>query len=166
MNILRLLLVATVTMSLGTVPSYADNGAQVKTLDGRETTLAEHIDGGKWTLVMVWSTYCSLCKEQYPVMSEFNDRHKDKDAKVIGISVDGYDEMEKVRQYVKKSTMSFDNLIAEASTIASIYENATEESFTGTPTYLMFNPKRQVAAYNAGQLSLEKIETYIRENSE
>jgi len=166
MNILRFIIAACLTMSLGIGASFAASSTEVKTLDGQATTIPEHFDEGKWTLVMVWSTYCSICKEQYPTMSTFHDKHKNKDAKVLGISLDGYDQIDYVREYVKNSPMSFDSLIAEVSTISSIYEAATEESFTGTPTYMMFNPEGALVAHTPGQLTIEAIETYIRENSE
>jgi peroxiredoxin len=166
MKISPFIFAAAVSVALSIGVSFAESGTEVKTLDGRTTTLPEHFDQGKWTLVMVWSTYCRICRTEYPGMSDFHDRHKDTDAKVLGISVDGYDQIEYVREYVKNSPMTFDSLIGEPITIASIYKAATEEPFTGTPTYLMFNPKGELVAHNPGQLRVEAIETYIRENAE
>jgi len=139
---------------------------EVRTLDGASAPLSTYFEPGKWTLVMLWTTYCGTCRAQYPAVSAFHDKHKDTDAKVVGISLDGYAEVAKVRAYIASKPMSFDSAIAEVAAIAAAYKAITEESFSGTPTYLMFDPDGALVAYVAGILTMEAVERFISENGE
>lgn len=141
--------------------ALASDWTEVRTLDGKFTTLSQHFEKDKWTLVMLWTTNCAICKRQYPVMSEFHDKHKDIDAKVIGVSLDGYSELDKITKYIDKMPMTFDNLIGETSIVAFNYEAATEEPLRGTPTFLMFNPQGQLVGHNPGPVKPEALEKFI-----
>lgn len=137
-------------------------GVRLRTLDGTASTLAELVQADRWTLVMMWTTYCGVCRAQYPEISAFHDRHKDKDATVIGISLDGYAEIDAVRRYVEKQPFSFPSVVGEPDIIGKAFEAATGEDFTGTPSYLLFNPARELVAAKSGVLSQEALERYIR----
>jgi thiol-disulfide isomerase/thioredoxin len=139
---------------------------QVRMLDGASVPLSHFFEPDKWTMVMIWTTYCGICRSQYPAVSAFHDKHKNTDAKVIGMSLDGYAEVDKVRDYLAQNPMSFDSAIAEVETLQSAYKAITEESFTGTPTYLMFNPAGDLVAHVPGTLTIEDVERFISENGE
>lgn len=136
-------------------------GVEVQTLDGRKAGLGEFIAKDKWTLVMVWTTYCGICRAQYPIISEFHSKHADTDAVVVGISLDGYGEAGKVADYQKARAHSFPSVLAEADTFAKGYERTTGETFTGTPTYLMFDRQGRLVAYIDGPVSLAALEKSI-----
>ncbi|MBM4228983.1 MAG: thioredoxin family protein, partial [Gammaproteobacteria bacterium] len=51
------------------LPTSWAGGLAVQHLDGRESTLAAEIKGGHFTYVMVWTTYCGVCKQEYPKLS-------------------------------------------------------------------------------------------------
>jgi thiol-disulfide isomerase/thioredoxin len=139
---------------------------EVRTLDGESVPLSRYFEPGKWTMVMMWTTYCGACRSQYPAVSAFHDKHRDTDAKVIGMSLDGFAEVEKVRAYIADKPMTFESSIVEVEALRSAYKALTEESFTGTPTYLMFNPAGDLVAHVPGLIAVEDVERYIAENSE
>ena len=60
--------------------SLASDWTEVRTLEGKFTTLSQHFEKDKWTLVMLWTTDCGICQREYPVISEFHDKHKDTKA--------------------------------------------------------------------------------------
>lgn len=152
------------TLAFVTLGAGADS-VQVKTLAGADTTLAEHIHGGQWTLVMMWTTYCGVCRRQYPEISTFHDRHRDRDATVLGVSLDGYDALEDVRAYVARKPFTFPTVVGEPDVLGAVFERATDDPFTGTPTYLLFNPQRVLVAAVAGEVSLEALENYIAQSA-
>lgn len=139
---------------------------EVRTLDGETVPLSRYFEPGKWTLVMMWTTYCGACRSQYPAVSAFHDKHRDTDAKVIGMSLDGFAESEKVRAYIADKPMTFESSIVDPDAIRAAYKVLTEESFTGTPTYLMFNPAGDLVAHVPGLIAVEDIERYIAENGD
>ena len=145
--------------------SHAANWLEVRTIDGKFTTLSQHFEEGKWTLVMLWTTNCGVCIREYPVMSKFHDKHKDTDAKVIGVSLDGYSQLDSITNHINEMPMTFDNLIGEIAVVAFNYEASTEESLLGTPTYMMFNPQGQLVGHNPGPVKLEALESFIKSDN-
>ncbi len=164
-SILRILMVVAIVVASNNAAARASD-FKVQTLDGDEVPLSNYFEPGKWTMVMLWTTYCRTCRKQYPIISEFHDKHKDSDAKVIGVSLDGFDLVDKVRRYVADQPMTFDNAITEVTKFASAYKAITEDAFTGTPTYLMFDPSGAMVAATAGPMKIEMVERFIAENSE
>ena len=140
---------------------YATDWTEVRTLEGKFTTLSQHFEENKWTLVMLWTTDCGICQREYPVISEFHDKHKDTVAKVIGVSLDGYSNLEKITQHIDEMPITFDNLVGEVAVVAFNYESATEEPLRGTPTFLMFNPEGHLVGHNPGPVKPEALENFI-----
>lgn len=158
-NLLRL---AVLIFSLSAGSALA-KGINVQTLAGETSQFGEHIIKGKWTIVMVWTTYCGVCREEYPKISEFHERHKDKNAVVLGISLDGFGTGLKVEAYRQKQHHTFPSLLANAEEFAEPYEKTTGTNFSGTPTYLIFDDQQRLQAFKNGKLDLAELETFITE---
>ena len=137
-------------------------GLELKTLDGKTTSLSAQLSTQHPTVVMLWTTYCSVCRRGFPSISAFHDTHAHRDAEVLGIALDGYSELEKVRAFVATSPFSFPTLIAEPATMSAGFERATGEKFTGTPTYLIFNRQRELVAAHSGEVTRDALETFLK----
>ena len=142
--------------------AHASNWIEVRTLDGKITTLSQHFEEGKWTLVMLWTTNCGICQREYPIISEFHDKHKNNDAKVLGVSLDGYSNLKQITAHINEMPMTFENLIGEISVVAFNYEASTEEPLRGTPTFMMFDPQGQLVGHNPGPVKVEALEKFIQ----
>ena len=136
-------------------------GVAVTTLEGKPSTLAEQITPGHYTVVMMWTTYCAVCRKQYPLVSAFHDAHAGKQAEVLGIALDGPAELAAVQAYVAKKPFSFPTVVADSDAMGKMFEAATGEAFTGTPTYLVFNPARQLVAFKSGDLAPGTLDGYV-----
>ena len=166
MKSIRLLSVLFALLLVSSDAAARASDFEVRTLDGAVVPLSTYFEPGKWTMVMLWTTYCGTCRSQYPVISEFHDKHKDTDAKVIGVSLDGFVEVDRVRAYIASKPMAFNSTIAEVAALRPAYKAITEEPFTGTPTYLMFDPNGTLVAHVQGPLAIEDVENFIAENGE
>lgn len=153
------LLAATLMLAISTLSQAA--GIRLRTLDGADTTLAEQVPAGRWTLAMLYTTYCGVCRGEYPVISAFHDAHAARDASVIGIALDGYAAIDTVRRYVAKKPFTFPSVVGEPEVVGAAFEAATEEAFTGTPSYLLFNPARQLVAAHSGTLTRQALEDFL-----
>ena len=158
----RIFLLSSLLCALGSNHVFA-KGISVQTLAGEQSTFGSHINKGKWTIVMVWTTYCGVCRQEYPKLSEFHDRHKDTKATVLGISLDGFGTGEKVDEYRKKQNHAFPSLLANSEEFAEPYERTTGTNFSGTPTYLIFDDKQQLQAFKNGKLDIEELEAFMVE---
>lgn len=138
---------------------------EMKDVNGTTVQLEEQLGKGKWTLVMIWATDCAICRQEKPRISAFHDKHKDKDAEVIGIALDGFAQVDAVKDYLQAHQPSFPNYVAELSALSLNYQAATGESLRGTPTYLLFNPKGELVANNPGPVRPSALEAFIARNS-
>ncbi len=116
---------------------------------------------GKWNVVMLWTTYCGVCRGQYPMTSEFHARHQATDAVVPGISLDGLDAAERVSAYRMKQAQRLPRVLSEFEVFSRMYEVATGEVFTGTPSYLVFDDQGALRAHLAGPTGLAALERAI-----
>lgn len=141
----------------------AGAGVPVQTLDGKRAGLGDFLSPDKWTLVMIWTTYCGICRNQYPIISEFHRQHQAKDAVVLGVSLDGYDQAEKVKAYQAEHALSFPSVMTDIEEFSDKYARTTGEAFTGTPTYLLFDPKGTLRGFLEGPVTIAAIERFMRE---
>lgn len=157
---------AFIALLLSGVAGTATAGMEVHSVkSGDIVDLDTMIGQGKWTLVMIWHTNCHICHEQKPKISVFHDQHKDIDAHVVGIALDGPDRMGAVKAYIEKNKPTFPNYVGDIAIVASHYLSMTEESLRGTPTYLLFNPEGELLGNNPGPLSVDAIESFMARKS-
>lgn len=154
-----------VLLAVLSVTGSAQASMEIQELNGDIVRLDERVGDGKWLLVMLWATDCHICKQQKPEMSRFHDKHKDDDAQVLGIALDGMGAVDEVKSYLDHFQPSFPNYVGEIAIVASHYLFLTEESLRGTPTYLLFNPDGELVGNNPGPLSIEALEQFINKKS-
>jgi thiol-disulfide isomerase/thioredoxin len=61
----------------------------LKDTNGKPRSLSEF--RGKWVFVNFWATWCPPCLEEIPDLIAFYEKHKDKDAVVLGIDFEEMD---------------------------------------------------------------------------
>ena len=167
MFIKRILLVLCLSVfSLATSAAEFDTGMKVKKLDGESGSLEDHVGKGKWTLVMFWETTCTICKQQEPEYAKFHAEHKDKDAEVVAISIDGTENVDLIKDYKKQNSLPYTVMVTDKPEIREKYQAATDEEFRGTPTYLLFSPEGELKAAQPGMLPATSVENYIAKSSE
>lgn len=142
-----------------------DFDLDMKKLNGETGSLEEYVGKGKWTLVMLWETTCSICKQQEPEYSAFHQRHKDNNAEVIGIAIDGTENLQLITDYLKNNPLPYPIMVANKPELRERYFAATDEYFRGTPTYLLFAPDGKLIANQPGMLPAASVEFYIEEKS-
>src|SRR4029077_410941 len=80
-------------------------------LDGRIHNTSEYIGKGQWVIVAVWSADCPICRREMYHMTFLQEEHKDKDARVLGFSIDGYAQRDKALEFVDDQSLNFPNVI-------------------------------------------------------
>jgi cytochrome c biogenesis protein CcmG, thiol:disulfide interchange protein DsbE len=65
------------------------------TLDGRSISTRDLI--GKVVIVTFWATWCEPCREELPLLSAYAARHAQEGLQVLGFSLDGPEDLPKVR---------------------------------------------------------------------
>jgi len=128
-------------------------------LDGRDRNVNEFIGHTKWTIVVAWSHDCRICDREIDQMAALHTAHKDKDAIVLGITLDGADHLKEARAFVKRHNLPFTNLITEPSQEVMVKFGAGR--FVGTPTYYIYDPQGEIVGQNIGPLTRAEVEEFI-----
>src|SRR5204862_830323 len=105
-------------------------------LDGKPHNVREYLGKGQWLIVAVWSADCPICRREMYHMTFLHEEHKDKDARVLGLSIDGIAQRSKARDFADEQSLNFPNLIGQPGDAARL----SGQTFVGTPTYYFFAP--------------------------
>ena len=153
-------ILAVVFGGLLAVTAWADApNIPLRDLDGRARNVNEFVGHGKWTVVVVWAHDCSICSREIGEMAALHTAHRDKDAVVLGVTLDGSKHLKEARAFVKRHKLPFVNLITEPS--HEVMAKFGAGAFVGTPTYYIYNPKGEIAGQNIGPVSRKEVEAFI-----
>ena len=144
-----------------TLTGQAAEDAVFTDLAGQPRTLESFTGGGKWLVVMLWASDCHVCNQEVGEYVRFHQAHKDKDASVLGISIDGQAKLADAQDFIKRHAVPFPNLIAEPETAMLYYMMHTQAAFAGTPTIMVYDPDGRLQAAQAGAVPPEIIEDFI-----
>lgn len=120
-------------------------------LEGKKLRLEDY--RGKWVVVNYWATWCPPCKEEIPELIMFHDKHKTKDAVVVGISMEEIDRKELLR-FVDDYMISYP---------VTAYDKSTPMlgPVPGLPTTYLINPHGEVVGRQVGMIDSQSLEDFI-----
>lgn len=166
MNLWRVLSVALLAL----LPAFASPAPPEEALydfEGRPHELEEYLGKGKWLVVTVWASDCAICEREIPELVAFHNAHRDKDATVLGVSVDGPARKQEALAFIQRHQVSFPNLLDPGRAFKVIYLRATGRPwFGGTPMNLVYAPDGRLAARRIGPFAKAEIETFIEKESD
>lgn len=139
-------------------------GAGLKDFQGQERRIQDYLTGDKWLVVMIWESRCPICNREAYQYVDFYEFHKDTDATVLGISIDGAAKKADAEDFIKRHSVTFPNLLAEVMDVMTLYTDLTDEFFRGTPTILVFSPEGKLMAREVGAVPTQEIEDFIEKN--
>lgn len=109
-------------------------------LSGQKRSLADY--KGKVVLLNFWATWCPPCLAELPALNRVAKKYKDKGLRVVTISCDSPDELEKVKKLQTENSYEFDILLdSEIATPSKYGVTGFPESFFigANGQYLNFN---------------------------
>jgi len=127
----------------------------LKDLQGKTHKLSDY--RGKWVVVNYWATWCPPCLEEIPDLSDFHDKHKDKDAVVLGINNEELP-LAKLADFSESYLVSYPILPARRDASA----NYMLGPVPALPTTYIVSPAGRVMARNVGPLTGEMIESFMK----
>ena len=137
--------------------AQADVNQIFDSVKGGKTTLAKQMEKGKWTVVMIWSNTCHVCNEEAAAYVKFHGSQKN--AKVVGISVDG--SVAEAKKFVKRHKVPFVNLVGSATEVGLLYLSESGESFRYTPSFMVYDDKGKLRAVQGGAVPVDVIKKFI-----
>lgn len=133
--------------------------------DGSSGALDAYTGNGKWVVLKIWAHDCHICNQEASEYVAFHNKHKDKDAVMLGLSLDGKKNLKKAKKFMRRHKIPYTTLLGEPEAVASYYQNKTGSPWLGTPTFMIFDPAGKLVAETAGAVPTSLIENFITENS-
>jgi len=146
------------------LPGFSNANPTLKGFDANATEYNSHFGQNKWSVVMIWAHDCSVCNEEASAYMDFHLKNKNLLAKVIGISIDGEKYKSEAKAFLARHKLTFPNYYGEAQEIANWFYELTGANWRGTPTFLIYNPKGDLLAQQAGAIPVPLLEQFIAQN--
>jgi len=131
-------------------------------MDGQQHALTRYIGQGQWVFLTVWATRCPICVDEMPDLQSFHDDFSDKNAMVLGLSIDfpsfGFPDKQVVATFMENYVLDFPNLLVDEKQYAELGAGPLQ----GTPTMLVFNPEGQLVAKQLGKVSYDRLVRFMR----
>ena len=127
---------------------------ELMTLNGEKRSLADY--KGKTVLLNFWATWCPPCLAELPSLSEIAKKYKEQGLKVVAISCDSPDELEKIKKMNQENGYEFEILLDPQISVPNKY------GVTGFPESFFIGHKGQYLDFNDPE-SKQKVQRIISE---
>jgi len=133
-------------------------------LKGKKIEIEKQLGDKKWSIVEIWASDCHACRQHMPSMVKFDG--KLKNARIVGITLDGQEGITDANTFVKEFGIKFKNIVSNPIEVNAWMQKTVGEGLIGTPTFILFNPEGKLVAAQPGPVSTNSLETFIKENSD
>lgn len=145
--------------------SFVANANTFKDFSGEQKSVTDYIGQGQWVILMIWASDCHICNREAESYVEFHQAHKNNNAIVLGLSMDGAGRKDDALEFIKRNGVLYDNLIGEPQQVASFYSRNVGIPWAGTPTFMIYNPDGELLAQQVGAVPPELFDKFINSNS-
>jgi thiol-disulfide isomerase/thioredoxin len=123
-------------------------------LQGKLQTLAAY--RGKWVIINYWATNCPPCVKEIPELEDFHQRHKDRDAVVVGVNYEDI-KLTWLRDFISSVHMTYPVLLADP-------DKATPfGSIIMLPTTIIVSPEGRLMGQQRGAVTAETLDHYLEQ---
>jgi peroxiredoxin len=121
-------------------------------LDGRQYTLDQY--AGKWIIVNYWATNCPPCVKEIPELQDFNNRHQDTDAVVLGVNYEDI-KLSWLKDFIASMKMSYPVLLTKPDRVTPF------GPIVMLPTTFIISPTGKFMGQQRGAISAQVLDKYL-----
>ncbi len=135
----------------------------LRNLENGSDAFDEFTGKGQWVIVKFWASDCHVCNQEAHQYVDFHEFHKDNDAVILGVSLDGNNK-NAAKAFIRRHQVSYPNLITGLFNGTKLYSSMSGQRWIGTPSFLVFDPYGVLRAQQAGAVPVELIERFIEKS--
>ncbi|PRC94256.1 TlpA family protein disulfide reductase [Solimicrobium silvestre] len=125
-------------------------------VDGRAHNFNEW--GGKIRVVNFWATWCAPCRNEIPLLSAISREWHAKDVEVIGVAIDGSDD---VRAFINEAKIAYPVLLAEQQGQGLMQSGGN--AMGALPFTLLLDRRGNIIQRHAGVLDARLLKQWLAE---
>ena len=136
---------------------------EVEVIKFKELQQLRQSAGDTLYVVNFWATWCKPCIKELPYFEAASAAYKDQPVKVILISMDAAEDLEKrVRPFVQKRGLKADVMLLDE-TDGNTWIDKLEPKWSGAiPATLLFNNKRNQYEFVEREMTEEELQNLIK----
>ncbi len=131
-------------------------------INGNQQSLDEYIGHGQWVVVNIWATACPFCREELFDLASFHDRHQDKDAVVLGLTLDlatfGFPDKAYLTKFAESYLIDYPLFLVSG----DIANKVVGIPVNRVPMTLFYNPEGKLVYETNGMVDEETLEAVIK----
>ena len=136
---------------------------QLNGIDGQKHALNEYIGHGKWVVVNVWATACPYCRHELYDLSNFHNAHKEKEAVVIGLTIDWpsfeYPDKGYLADFASGYFIDYPLLIVNGEVASQVIGKSVDM----VPISFFYNPEGQLVHRINGMVTEQMLKDVIKQ---
>jgi thiol-disulfide isomerase/thioredoxin len=134
----------------------------IKPLDAKVFNEILDESKGSVLVVNVWATWCGPCIEEMPDLIKLADYYRDKNVKIIGISIDYIDEIEsKISPFLNEQKLNFQVFVNNFENDEEFINYFNLEWSGAIPATFVYNKKGNQKSFLLGKHSFDDFNKVI-----
>jgi peroxiredoxin len=121
---------------------------------GKIHTLSQY--AGKWVIINYWATFCPPCIQEIPELTAFYNKHKDRDAVVLGVDFEDIS-LPWLKDFMESVSMSYPVLRTDPSQHVTPFGIVV-----ALPTTFIISPAGELVGNQFGALTVADLEAFIK----
>lgn len=119
-------------------------------MDGRVVRMSDQ--RGKKVLINFWTTWCTYCREEMPLLQKFYEQNRDKKWQVLTVNITSSEKgVSAVRSYLKANNYTFPVLLDEKGSVSALY------GIRSIPASFILNEKGEIIKTKVGPFTEKEI---------
>lgn len=115
---------------------------------------------GNYVYIDVWATWCAPCKEEIPYLKELYSEYKDKNLKIVSLSIDKPEHKEKWKNMVENEGLTGIQIMVDNESNSDFIR---DYNITGIPRFILVDPQGNIVDNNAPRPSDPELKKLFNE---